>query len=162
MKLNYGSVVDAIDVIDRWEELKTEKEALLEEVEELKEALNQLESISDSLSEDVYTETKNNLNFDLQSHYDSIYDWDARYRSELDALSEIENLDNRIGRSAILYREDYMIEYAKEWLEETYPEFSKSYFPYDCITVDYEEIANRLMADMSIVEIGSDTYYYRV
>ena len=142
---NTQDILDSRDVIARFEELESEREALVEAVEE----------VPDDSEEDP-------AGIELLNAQQALCDWDAEYRAELKALSDfISEGSDEWRHGGTLIRDSYFEDYARELAEEIGATDEKAAHgrPLNCI--DWEQAARELQMDYTSADFDGVTYWYR-
>jgi len=148
-------IIDSRDIISRIEELETERESLVEEVTEAREALSEYEPDEEE-NEAALTELKAAL-VDAACDLD---EWDGA--DELKSLKEFaeegENSTSEWSYGATLIHRDYFTEYCQDLCEEIgdLPKGIPSY-----IVIDWDATADNLLHDYSSLTWDGETYYVR-
>ncbi len=155
---NYDDTIDLRDVIERYEELEAEREALADHVEECQAAYD----FHDSDDTKSTPEWK-----DLNEAIDALAIWDESDEAkELASLQTL--LDDLKGYGGdeqwrgdwypiTLIRESYFTDYTEELVSDCYdlkgvPDF---------VCIDWEATARNVKVDYAEVDIDGVTYFYR-
>ena len=150
---NSDKVIDSRDVIDRIRELESERELLIDALDEARHIANNPEEGDDlpALEEAVLTAEE------------ELRDWDndSDQGGELQMLRALADEAEHCGdwdHGATLIHEDFFIEYCQEMLQDIgdLPREIPHY-----IVIDWEATADNLKADYSEVTYGDQTYYIR-
>jgi hypothetical protein len=162
---NNDDVIDSRDVISRLEELKDEREALTDAVQEWEdENLDTLKELEQDAP--FGGQEKEDALVELRSAYekltDAVKEWDDDNGEELKALEALneegENSADDWTHGATLVRESYFEEYAQQLVEDIgdMPKGVPSY-----IVIDWAATAENLKADYTEVDYDGVTYLVR-
>lgn len=156
---NTDDVIDSRDIIERIEELESEREALHDAVDECRDAYNYHNS----------EDTEEGPEWDdLQVAITALVDWSESEEAEelrvLQALqSEAESCsDWSYGETLI--NEDYFTKYITELIHDCYEmpkEINSGDWPYRHMSIDYDAAADEAKADYTEVDFDGVTYLIR-
>jgi len=168
-----NSVIDSRDIIERLEELQSERESEVESLqeavdsikEEIEEAKQDVENADSEEDEDTRLKAQEALDAleeKLDEANEALEEYDFDYQSELDALEAINEKgdgycsDWRHGETLI--NESYWVEYCEELCKDIgdMPKEIPSY-----IEIDWEKTADNLAADYTTVEWDGVSFYIR-
>lgn len=158
---NTDDVIDSRDVIARLEELRDERQGLVDALNDWGNAdeLNALElALMGGL--EVDPDRLQELRDEKQALEDAIQEWDDDNADDLKALSDLdeESPGDDWPHGATLIREGYFEEYCQQLVEDI-GDLPKNIPHY--IVIDWEATANNLRADYTTVEFGGETYLVR-
>ena len=164
---NTDDIIDSRDIIERLEELRNERQDLVDAVEEKQAAFN--EAHADYEDADEHSDLailQTALDAAEEAHAEAIEalaEWDTDNKAELDSLealnSEGEDCASDWTHGETMIRESYFQDYAQELAEDigAIPEGSK--WPLTCI--DWEQAARELQMDYSTINFDGVDYYVR-
>lgn len=142
---NRKDILDSRDIIERFEELTSEKEALLEQIVE---AYDDEELYSD----EDRRELQNELNTWIDEHGE-----EHRILSKLNAQGSDYAPDWEYGETLI--RDSYFQTYAQELAEDIGAIDRNAKWPTNCI--DWEQAARELQMDYTALDFDGVTYWVR-
>lgn len=145
--------LDGRELLSWWEELDSEREQAIEEYEEKKKKLEEIDDPERLEEEEVALERES---WELKHGQRCMDSWDEEQEKEWEDLRVVED---EISRDSSLISEEAWEEYARQTAEDLLPRGSLSGWPFDYI--DWERAADALQSDYSQIEIAGTTYYYR-
>ena len=140
---NRDDVIDGRDLLDKWEELKGDIEALEEDIDDKETEAGDDDGDDDTLKTEI-----------------------DKAQEELGILEEefkpFDELVEEVGESTLrdgeqLINKDYFTEYAQQMAEDCCD--LKEGWPHSCI--DWDQAAKELQQDYSCVEFDGVTFYIR-
>lgn len=151
---NTNDVIDSRDVIERIEELETERNVLVEAIADA--AARQVKVLHES--KEIRDEARNNYN----SAESELQLWDEDEGDELKALKALaeegENATSEWRHGETLIREDYWVEYVQELCKDI-GDIPKDIPHY--IVIDWEKTADNIAVDYSTIDYDGVSYYIR-
>jgi chromosome segregation ATPase len=163
------SRVDTSDLYDRLDELRDERSAIESNIENAQEEASEQQDIIDNETNDAgelsdegmaATYALSSANVEEEQYKQELAEWDEENKEELDKLEEIESdFGGVIPREFTLIAESDFEDYAREMAEDIGAINRHAAWPANCI--DWEQAANELKMDYSVIELESTTYYYR-
>lgn len=158
---NQDRVIYSRDVIDRIEELESERQTLIDEIEEVEEALGAIDCDNE---EEAYAGAEETL----QDAKESLVEWDASEEAEelaaLKALEEEASSSPDWEYGETLIHEDYFTEYIEELIDDCYKmpkEMKSGDWPWRHVVIDYEAAAEEAKNDYFIVDFDGTNYWIR-
>jgi hypothetical protein len=157
---NHDDMIDSRDVIERIEELESERGDLESALAEAREAQEARDLVNEGRDGIPLSEADSNPVGDLE---DQLAEWDRDNGDELKALKDLESEaegyagDWRHGESLI--RDSYFEDYARELASDLGLLQKGASWPYTCI--DWEQAASELQQDYTSVEFDGVTYWIR-
>lgn len=147
-----ASVIDSRDIIDRLNELKDEKQAIIDSIREVEESI----ANSDDNSEiQEMNEQVDSLNMEFE-------EWESDNEDELNMLASIndegEQASSDWSHGEALISSDYWVEYCKELCEDI-GDLPKNIPGY--IVIDWDQTAENISADYTTIDIDGTDYYIR-
>lgn len=170
---NRDSVIDSRDIIERLEELQSDRESeveslqeavdsLKEEIEEAKQDVENADSEEDEESRLKAQETLDALEEKLDEANETLEEYEFDDQSELDALEVIneegEGYTSDWRHGETLINESYWKEYVQDLLADL-GELPKDLPSY--IEIDWEKTADNLAADYTTIEWDGVSFYIR-
>ena len=161
---NSADIIDSRDVIERLEELESEREDLQTAIDEAREAYDEAKEEDEKAQSDEEGTTMSEHNLDqveitMDEATESLADWDnADEYKHLKALAEqCEGYgDWRYGETLI--RDSYFETYAQQLADDS-GAIKDNSWPCNCI--DWEQAASELQSDYTSVEFDGTTYWMR-
>lgn len=159
---NQDNVIDSRDVIARIEELESERQTLIDEIEEAEEALGAIDCDNE---EEAYVGAEETL----QDAKGALVEWDASEEAEelaaLKALEEEASSSPDWEYGETLIHEDYFTKYIEELIDDCY-EMPKEMkyggdWPWRHVVIDYEAAAEEAKNDYSKVDFDGTNYWIR-
>jgi uncharacterized protein YPO0396 len=155
---NSDDIIDSRNVIERLEELEDERQALVDAIEEAKQAL-EAALLNPNLGEDESAKVHDNVEAAREAleNWDDTTDEGAEYKA-LKALSdEAENCSDW-NHGATLIRESYFVDYCEELCKDIgdLPRDMPDY-----LVIDWEATARNIRVDYSEVDFDGVTYLIR-
>jgi hypothetical protein len=154
--------IDSRDLVNRFEELESEREDLESEVEEAKDAVQDAYHAREEL-DTAETEAAHHAAMSAENEArKALADWDIENAGEFDTLRSIneegQNVAADWSHGATLIRDDYFTDYARELVSDIggMPREIPDY-----IVIDWEATADNLKADYTTVTIEGTDYYVR-
>ena len=156
---NTDNVIDSRDVIERIEELGSEREALVADITAAEEDLADASDDTSVLKEDA--EELSELGKKVDEAKVLLEEWDADNGEELAALRSLQDecegySDWRHGETLI--RDGYFEEYAQDLAEDLGMDKDQPW-PYSCI--DWKKAAEELQQDYSLITFDGEDYWIR-
>ena len=149
---NTADILDGRDVVKRFEELESERDALEAAIEDAKEAF-------EGVSADDQSIAASELNDELTAAGKELEDWDEDWLQEMKDLEAFIDEDSsgwRHGKTLI--RERYFETYARQFAEDVGAISRDDKWPATCI--DWEQAAEELKMDYTSADFAGVTYYY--
>ena len=156
---NTDDLIDSRDVIERIEELGSEREDLVADITAAEEELADASDDTSVLKDDA--EELSELGKKVDEAKVLLEEWDADNGEELAALKSIHDecegySDWKHGETLI--RDGYFEEYAQDLAEDLGMDKDQQW-PYSCI--DWKKAAEELQQDYSRVTFGGEDYWIR-
>lgn len=156
---NSDDIIDIRNVIERFEELETERSDFNDLIADQQEIIDDPESSE---------EDKDDARREIESLHNNIHEWVGDNEHEFNTLKEL--LDDLAGYGGdhqwrgewypvTLIRDSHFRDYAETLADEIGAMDSNAGWPMNCI--DWDEAAKQLKMDYSTVEFGEVTYWYR-
>lgn len=167
------NIIDSRDIIERFEELKDEKESLESDVSEVEEAIyeimSELENSDTPDSNEAWnaevdaTEEKlNALRQDLENAKIALSTWLDENQEEFNALESIVDECSGYGdfeHGETLISEEYFPQYAEDFASDMGAIDRNANWPLNHI--DWNAAADDLKTDYTATEIEGTTFYFR-
>lgn len=155
---NRQDVMDSRDVIERHDEMTSERGDLESRVEECTETLEELVAAEEGENELQAAQD------DLDAAREALKEWDADNGEEFKALSDFvkegENSAEDWSHGATLVRDSYFEEYARDLAEDLNGKAIRdAVWPFNCI--NWEDAAEELKQDYSCVTFDGVEYWVR-
>lgn len=155
---NRQDVMDSRDVIERHDEMTSERGDLESRVEECTETLEELVAAEEGENELQAAQD------DLDAAREALKEWDADNGEEFKALSDFvkegENSAEDWNHGATLVRDSYFEEYARDLAEDLNGKAIRdAVWPFNCI--NWEDAAEELKQDYSCVTFDGVEYWVR-
>lgn len=153
---NTDNVIDSRDIIARVEELESERQDLVDALEEAEENQN--------------NNAEGNIDiFDArQEALEALTEWDASEEAEelkiLQALAEEGENSPDWPHGETLIHDDYFTQYIEELINDCYEmpkEINSGDWPWRHITIDYEAAAEEAKQDYFSLDFYGETYWIR-
>lgn len=161
---NWGdNVLDSRDIIERFEELKSDRESLVEDITSfIEESFNTW-----NFPEDHDGVSYANLLGEYQSKIEALKDWELENREECIALESIIGQgegcgDWSYGETLIL--DGYFTDYIEELVNDCWElpkEFNSNQWPFNHIKMDWDSAADEAKQDYTTIDYGGKEYYMR-
>jgi hypothetical protein len=153
---NSQDVMDSRDVIERHEEMTSERQGYVDEITEREEGL------ADVAEENA--DERSAAQDDLDAAREALKEWDEENGDELKALSDFvaegENSAEDWTHGATLIRDSYFEDYAQELAEDLNGKAIRdAQWPFSCI--DWTKAAEELQQDYTSIEFDGVTYWVR-
>jgi hypothetical protein len=164
--VNWGDdQLDSRDIIARFDDLKSDRDDLVEEWED---ALNELNEYKNSTTETFEQERLDELQVDVDMALENLSNWDLENLDELDNLEYVVTEGESIGGDwsygETLVRDEYFENYTEELISDCYElpkEINSGDWPYRHYTFDLTSAAEELKSDYSEIERDGTTYWVR-
>lgn len=170
---NTDDAIDSLSIIDRIEELKGEREALQDDIDQASDEFDALEAElaeAEAIAEDEEDADTSELETGvhaarvaLETATESLTEWDdSEEADELKVLKKLAADAEQYSADWIhgetLIHEDYWVEYCEELCKDIgdMPKEIPSY-----IVIDWEATADNLKMDYSEVDFDGEAYYIR-
>jgi len=139
-----ASVIDSRDIIDRLETLQNDRQLLQDAVDDGPE--EDVDGSGVDLLEECICELK---------------EWDEEFGEELKILQEVNSLGESVHDwedGVTLISEDYWVDYCQELCKDIgdIPDNIPGY-----LAIDWDQTADNIKHDYSVIEINGIDYYYR-
>lgn len=158
---NNEDILDTRDVLERLEELESERADLVDAVAVEEVTVCHIHPHAEDVG--CHCSTCRPLERPCGCAGCELREWDEEYGDELRALesfwSEIENSIGDYQHGETLIRESYFEDYARELAEDSGVMDNASNWPFTCI--DWERAARELRMDYSAVDFDGVIYYGR-
>jgi DNA repair exonuclease SbcCD ATPase subunit len=155
---NSIDVIDSRDIIERIEELESERETLAATVEDNESTLNELVEDKDSELDEV-KKAKEELEDAKQALKDFDESEDGRELKTLQNVAEQCEGYGDWSYGEALIRESYFEDYARELAEDIGAINRDAQWPNNCI--DWEQAARELKVDYTEIDFDGISYYMR-
>lgn len=158
---NTDDVIDSRDVIARIEDLTVDREALVSDLDDAREARDEM---PEERGPDPVSDAYHDAHCAFLDAGKALADWDESDEAkELKALTDLaeqaEGYADDWKYGATLIRDSYFETYAQELAEELDLIKRDAAWPYTCI--DWERAARELQMDYTSVEFDGVTYWVR-
>lgn len=151
---NSQDIIRGSDVEERMDALQGERDSI---ADSLAEAVAALKEETDKLHEVGHEPDLGELQEAVTKWEEALTEWDES--SEGQELKALRDLWENITSDSTLIRESYFEKHAQEEAETFHDSNTFDRWPYNCI--NWEEAANALKMDYSVVDFDGTTYYTR-
>jgi len=172
MKTNFNwgdDIIDSRDIIAKHEELQDEFDTLVEALEEAQQELEKVKRDNEELdANDQCSTSLDEWEDDLDEAQEALDQFNQSFdKDELDTLTEIisqgeDSSDWSHGETLI--KESYFTQYIEELVNDCYEmpsEFTDGKWPWNHMSMNWEEAADEAKADYNEICVDGETYLIR-